>query len=54
MTAPIVLETDRHLKWPAFDRLEKALMILCGICLTGFSLSTFIYVVTRETGHPLL
>jgi TRAP-type C4-dicarboxylate transport system permease small subunit len=54
MTAPIVLETDRHLKWPAFDVLEKWLMILCGICLTGFTLSTFIDVVTRETGHPLL
>jgi TRAP-type C4-dicarboxylate transport system permease small subunit len=54
MTAPIVLETDRHLKWPAFDRLEYALMILCGICLTGFTLSTLIDVVTRESGHPLL
>jgi len=54
MTAPIVQATDRHLKWPAFDRLEKWLMILCGVCLTGFTLSTLIDVVTRETGHPLL
>jgi TRAP-type C4-dicarboxylate transport system permease small subunit len=54
MTAPIVLPTDRHLKWPAFDILEKLLMILCGVCLTGFTLSTLIDVVTRETGHPLL
>jgi TRAP-type C4-dicarboxylate transport system permease small subunit len=55
-TAPvsIVLTTDRHLKWPALDWLERALMILCGICLTGFSLSTLIDVVTRESGHPLL
>jgi TRAP-type C4-dicarboxylate transport system permease small subunit len=54
MTVPIVLETDRHLKWSAFDVLEKWLMILCGVCLTGFTLSTFIDVVTREAGHPLL
>lgn len=54
MTAPIVLETDRHLKWAAFDGLERVLMILCGVCLTGFTASTFIDVVTRETGHPLL
>jgi TRAP-type C4-dicarboxylate transport system permease small subunit len=52
--ASIVLETDRHLKWRAFDRLERALMILCGVCLTGFTLSTLIDVITRESGHPLL
>ena len=50
----IVLQTDRHLKWRAFDALERTLMILCGICLTGFTLSTLIDVVTRESGHPLL
>lgn len=54
MSAPIVQETDRHLKWSAFDVLEKWLMILCGVCLTAFTVSTFIDVVTRETGHPLL
>jgi TRAP-type C4-dicarboxylate transport system permease small subunit len=54
MTAPIVLDTDRHLKWPALDRLEKTLMVLCGICLTGFTVSTLVDVVTRESGHPLL
>lgn len=54
MTAPIVQEGGRHLKWAAFDPLEKWLMILCGICLTGFTFSTLVDVVTRETGHPLL
>jgi TRAP-type C4-dicarboxylate transport system permease small subunit len=54
MTAPIVLETDRHLKWSAFDVLEKGLMILCGLCLTAFTVSTLIDVITREIGHPLL
>jgi TRAP-type C4-dicarboxylate transport system permease small subunit len=50
----IVLQTDRHLKWRAFDLLERVLMILCGICLTGFTLATLIDVITRESGHPLL
>jgi TRAP-type C4-dicarboxylate transport system permease small subunit len=50
----IVLTTDRHLKWRALDSLERALMILCGVCLTGFCTSTLIDVVTREIGHPLL
>jgi TRAP-type transport system small permease protein len=54
MPAPIVLETDRHLKWSAFDVLEKWLMILCGACLVSFTVSTLIDVVTRETGYPLL
>jgi TRAP-type C4-dicarboxylate transport system permease small subunit len=50
----IVLATDRHLKWRALDVLEHALMLLCGVCLAGFTLSTLIDVVTRESGHPLL
>ena len=54
MTTSIVLGTDRHLKWSAFDALEKWLMILCGMCLTGFSVATLVDVLTRETGHPLL
>jgi TRAP-type transport system small permease protein len=54
MIAPIVLETDRHLKWAAFDMIEKWLMILCGVCLMAFTISTLVDVVTREIGHPLL
>src|SRR5580692_12471654 len=54
MTDSIVLATDRHLKWRAFDRIEHALMLLCGVCLTGFTISTLIDVITRESGHPLL
>ena len=52
--AEIVLSTDRHLKWVAFDRLERGLMILCGLCLAGFSTAVFFDVVTREIGHPWL
>jgi TRAP-type C4-dicarboxylate transport system permease small subunit len=54
MTAPIVLDTDRHLKWLAFDVLERVLMILCGVCLAAFTVSTLVDVVTREAGHALL
>jgi TRAP-type C4-dicarboxylate transport system permease small subunit len=54
MTAPIVLDTDRHLKWLAFDALERVLMILCGVCLAAFTVSTLVDVVTREAGHALL
>lgn len=51
---PIVQGTHRHLKWPALDGLEFALMVLCGICLAGFTASVFCDVVTREIGHPWL
>jgi TRAP-type C4-dicarboxylate transport system permease small subunit len=54
MTDSLVRATDRHLKWRALDGLEHVLMVLCGVCLTGFTLSTLIDVVTREAGHPLL
>jgi len=38
-TAPsrLVLPTQRHLKWPALDILEAITMVLCGVCLAGFS-----------------
>jgi TRAP-type C4-dicarboxylate transport system permease small subunit len=51
---PIVLTSDRHLKWRALDGLERALMVLCGICLAGFSTAVFFDVLTREIGHPWL
>ena len=54
MSVPIVQQTGRHLKWPALDPLERVLMIMCGVCLTVFTLSTFVDVVTRESGHALL
>jgi len=51
---PIVLTTDRHLKWRGLDGLELALMVGCGICLACFSASVFADVVTREIGRPWL
>jgi TRAP-type transport system small permease protein len=50
----LVLQRHRHLKWPWLDPLEAGLMILCGVCIGGFTLCVFSDVVTREIGHPWL
>lgn len=50
----LVINRHRWLKWPALDPLEAGLMILCGISVTGFSLSVLADVVTREIGTPWL
>jgi TRAP-type C4-dicarboxylate transport system permease small subunit len=50
----LVLETQRHLKWRALDILEAVTMVLCGICLAGFSTSVFFDVLTRTLGAPWL
>jgi TRAP-type C4-dicarboxylate transport system permease small subunit len=49
-----VLETQRHLKWRALDVLEAVTMVLCGVCLAGFSSSVFFDVLTRTLGAPWL
>jgi len=50
----IVLATRRHLKWRAFDTVERAMMRLCGICLLGFTTSVLCDVITREIHSPWL
>ena len=50
----LVLQRQLHLKWRAFDRLELALMMLCGALCFGFSLSVLFDIVTRTVGHPWL
>jgi TRAP-type C4-dicarboxylate transport system permease small subunit len=50
----LVLQRQQHLKWRAFDRLELALMMLCGALCFGFSLSVMFDIVTRTIGHPWL
>ena len=50
----LVLERQRHLKWRALDRLELALMVLCGTALLGFSLTVCADIVTRVIGRPWL
>jgi TRAP-type C4-dicarboxylate transport system permease small subunit len=50
----LVLQRQRHLKWPALDRLELILMMLCGALCFGFSMSVAADIVTRTIGHPWL
>jgi TRAP-type C4-dicarboxylate transport system permease small subunit len=50
----LVLQRQRHLKWPALDPLEKLLMLLCGVTLFGFTTSVMCDVVSRTIGHPWL
>jgi TRAP-type C4-dicarboxylate transport system permease small subunit len=50
----LVLQKQHHLKWRWLDRLELALMILCGLLCLGFSLSVTFDIITRTIGHPWL
>ena len=50
----LVLQRQRHLKWQSFDKLELALMIVCGVLCFGFSMSVTADIVTRTIGHPWL
>ena len=50
----LVLQEQRHLKWRALDPVENLLMVLCGICITGFSIVVFADIITRALGHPLV
>jgi len=50
----LVLDTGRHLKWRALDMVEQVLMVLCGVAITGFTVTVFTDVVTRTIGHPFL
>ena len=50
----LVLQTQRHLKWRALDGLERVLMILCGIAITGFTITVICDIVTRTLRAPWL
>ena len=50
----LVLQEQRHLKWPALDLLEQVLMILCGVAITAFCILVMCDIVTRTIGHPWL
>ena len=50
----LILQRHRHLKWRAFDVLEGALMVLCGICIFMFTIAVGADVVTRSLGVPWL
>jgi TRAP-type C4-dicarboxylate transport system permease small subunit len=50
----LVLEYQRHLKWRVLDPLERALMVLCGVAISGFCLLVLCDIVTRTIGRPWL
>jgi TRAP-type C4-dicarboxylate transport system permease small subunit len=50
----LILQRHRHLKWKWLDPLEVVLMLLCGVCIGGFTLCVFLDVTTRTIGHPWL
>ncbi len=42
------------MKWRALDGLERALILLCGVAITGFTVTVICDVVTRTLKHPWL
>jgi TRAP-type C4-dicarboxylate transport system permease small subunit len=54
MASKLVLQRQRNLKWRAFDAVETVLMILCGVCLLGFSTTVSFDIITRSIGAPWL
>ena len=50
----LVIQRHRHLKWKVLDPLEATLMVVCGVCIGGFTLCVFLDVLTRTAGHPWL
>ena len=42
------------MKWRALDVLERALMVLCGIAITGFTVTVTCDIVTRMLSRPWL
>src|SRR5207253_1269445 len=50
----LILQRHRQLKWKALDWVEALLMILCGVCISMFTLAVFCDVVTRTLGAPWL
>jgi TRAP-type C4-dicarboxylate transport system permease small subunit len=50
----LVLQSQRHLKWRALDAVERVLMVLCGVAITGFTVTVVCDIVTRTIGRPWL
>ena len=50
----LVQQSHRHLKWRALDGLERVLMVLCGVAISGFTVTVICDVVTRTLGRPWL
>lgn len=52
-TGTVVSRRDRHLKWRAFDTIERVLMWFSGVFLATFSITVLLDVVTRSIGRPI-
>src|SRR5258705_13200278 len=50
----MTVRAHRHLKWPAFDYLERGLMVLCALLLLGFTVCEVADVLFRNLGRPWL
>ena len=50
----ITVRAKRHLKWAAFDYLERGLMVLCALLLLGFTVCEVADVLFRNLGRPWL
>jgi len=53
-SATLVLQSQRRLKWRALDPVERVLMWLCGVAITGFTVTVVCDIVTRTLGRPWL
>ncbi len=50
----ITVHASPHLKWRAFDILERGLMVVCALLLLAFTLSELGDVLFRDIGRPWL
>jgi TRAP-type C4-dicarboxylate transport system permease small subunit len=50
----VTIRAYRHLKWPAFDYLERGLMVLCALLLLGFTVCEVADVLFRNLHRPWL
>jgi len=50
----VTIRAHRHLKWPAFDYLERGLMVLCALFLLGFTVCEVADVLFRNLHRPWL
>ena len=50
----VTVRAHRHLKWAAFDYLERGLMVLCALLLLGFTVCEVADVLFRNLGRPWL
>ncbi len=52
-TDTMVSRRDRHLKWRAFDTIERVLLWISGLLIATFTTTVLLDVVTRSIGRPI-